>query len=210
MRKKVLIVMVVLAVTIMLGEQHFTNFGENNHWSLSDTMKVTVHQWLDVENIRKNPFIDAIHIYDYDVEYTYDPDSPQGVGEYVLEILNIDTNATGLYIGVDGFYEDSSLQSKHSLDDYLKTKRWLLFQWAPGGGYIPAQDEWQDFGKKILLDSTKEHVRYINGQPYTWYIDLDGDNRFGLGLILKVDEDTPAGEYTVWIKIFFEPWIKFE
>ena len=144
------------------------------------------------------------------MQYTYDPDSPQGFGEYVLEILNIDTNATGLYIGVDGFYEDSSLQSKHSLDGYLKIKKWLLFQWAPGGGYIPAQDEWQEFGKKILLDSTKEHVGYLNGQPHIWHIDLDGDNEFGLGLQLEVDEDTPAGEYTVWIKIFFEPWIKFE
>jgi len=216
---KKLLIFLIFAIPIGVMAGHHAS-GGNSLTISSNNVNIRVLQWLDVVLTQESVTSKQIRITDYSGEYSRDPQT-----DYLAEIENIDTNATGLLMTVTGFFEDETCSQPWDYNSYLQ-KKWLLYRWAPTpGNYVPITEEWMDFSTSdaiicLFFDSdysgTEGASETINNITYyhCGKIDIDGVNRYGLSIKLVTIEGKtkylPAGSYNLYFLVIFLPYVTFQ
>ena len=185
----VLILLITMSL-ILIGADYTRDPDAENYFEdvqEEGDVNVYVHQWLDVEftQATENNYenIDKkFHIYDYGVEYTKEPDTPNPnpVGKLMI------TSNADVKIKIVGFYLN---ESEWIYNDEFVEKKWRLYILT--GQYIPS-DRWANFGEELTLSQT----------PGT-------ENRYAVGMKLIARKGLPAGHYTLTFKIILNPTVTF-
>jgi len=178
--KRVLFAVLVIASYLIVFGAQYDGRDFANGVGLSGNSTVRVHQWLTVQYNEK---IKRIDIYDYDTEYTYEPND-----NYIMSILVLVTNAD-LKVKVTGDLK----KDDQVYNDYL-TVMWRLYEFSPElGTYYPSSG-WINLGSEIILE---DHATSSMGQT------------LGLGMKFTADKDLPAGEYLFEYKVILNPTVSF-
>lgn len=193
MKKLFIFLIFAIPIGVMAVDGHVGNSVTMD--LLLDNVNIRVCQWLDVEFLQAG-YENLIIITDH---------TNSGSGVTVTGgLINVDTNATGLYITVDGFYQDQNLSTLWQYND-ICTRKWKLTLTDPSNDpYNPDYStNWLNFGTRHLIIDENGGVSGSDAA-------LTGDNTYLLQLgIIARSKDLPAGKYTLYFKVIFFPWITF-
>ena len=189
-----LTVIVVLAISVYAGA-NYDGMDFADGATIEGTATIRVHQWLDIDSITER--VKEIDIYEYDQEYTYDPN-----GNAIMMFFVVITNAD-LKLKVEGelYDKEGQVELGYVRDNLFKVK-YIFYEYSPSMNmYYPTEEGvpiWKDLGDEITFFN-ETHV--------------DGDNQvsqsLGLGMKFLADKDLPAGEYKFIYNVIFNPTVTF-
>jgi len=190
-----LTVIVVLAISVYAGA-NYDGMDFANGVTVGGTATIRVHQWLDINSVTER--VNNVDIYEYDQEYTYDPN-----GNAIMMFFVVITNAD-LKLKVEGelYDKEGQVELGYVRDNLFKVK-YVFYEYSPTmNTYYPADENgaplWKDLGDEITL--TNETC--VNG-------DNQVSQSLGLGMKFLADKDLPAGEYKFVYNVVFNPTVTF-
>ena len=188
-------VIVVLAISVYAGA-NYDGMDFANGVTVGGTATIRVHQWLDINSVTER--VNNVDIYEYDQEYTYDPN-----GNAIMMFFVVITNAD-LKLKVEGelYDKEGQVELGYVRDNLFKVK-YVFYEYSPTmNTYYPADENgaplWKDLGDEITL--TNETC--VNG-------DNQVSQSLGLGMKFLADKDLPAGEYKFVYNVVFNPTVTF-
>ena len=190
-----LTVIVVLAISVYAGA-NYDGMDFANGVTVGGTATIRVHQWLDINSVTER--VNNVDIYEYDQEYTYDPN-----GNAIMMFFVVITNAD-LKLKVEGelYDKEGQVELGYVRDNLFKVK-YVFYEYSPTmNTYYPADENgaplWKDLGDEITL--TNETC--VNGANQV-------SQSLGLGMKFLADKDLPAGEYKFVYNVVFNPTVTF-